>query len=395
MISLDIHKINNDESFNINIIIQDSLLSRDYSRIIKHGFSIFDHEIFPIQILYDMIEFIELYFYCLETFSKVRKLKIKEKRRKRKQRDEENEEKDLLKLKKETKKENYLENKKIDHEYEINNYNSQSSISYSSDDYEFKERDVDLKNEIMIILDYDVISKILHALLEYKTIKSINLIRILAKLLNRVIELEGTWIFYNIENLNIFHMLINDHEFINNLFYRELYESINKILKIYFDLFKVNKLLLIESLFRFNSAVQKDEIINNYELKEQNDNYLYVRQDLELEKERIYGEDEQYEGNNLFFSNKIKKNKDIESVKWNLNEDIILIENYLKFKEIDNFMDILEGLFMNKKRKDIKKRIKKLKLKKGETKAMKRLNKIHKNFDEKSENYSNNKVIIL
>ena len=51
MISLDIHKINNDESFNINIIIQDSLLSRDYSRIIKHGFSIFDHEIFPIQIL--------------------------------------------------------------------------------------------------------------------------------------------------------------------------------------------------------------------------------------------------------------------------------------------------------------------------------------------------------
>ena len=46
-------------------------------------------------------------------------------------------------------------------------------------------------------------------------------------------------------------------------------------------------------------------------------------------------------------------------------------------------------------RNSVKKELKKLKLKKGETKAMKRLNKIHKNFDEKSENYSNNKVIIL
>ncbi len=400
MLSIDIHKLNTDDSFNLNVIIQDSVLSRDYIRILKYGFAIFNPSVFPQQLLYDMIEFIELYFYCLETYSKVRKLMIKEKKKKRRNRDDENEEKELIKLMKEKKENDSFIEKNSENE-DSKEDQKESSISFSSDDYDYKEREVDLKNEIRIVVDYNIISKILYVLSEYKNIKSSNLLRIIAKLFIRIIETDNTWIFYNIEFLNVFQKLLNDSIFKNNLLYKELYDCINQILKKFFSVFKTNKLLLVESLFKFNSAIIKDEILNNYEVHENNDNYLYVRQDLDIEKERIYGEDVNNDENNPFFTNdfdkKKEKNKNEDEEikeKWTKNEDLLLIENYLKFKEIDNYMEILEGLFIKKKKKDIKKRIKKLKLKKGEAKAMKRLKKLHKN-DKNKEDKENHVSISL
>jgi hypothetical protein len=390
MLSIDIHKLNTDDSFNLNVIIQDSVLSRDYIRILKYGFAIFNPSVFPQQLLYDLIEFIELYFYCLETYSKVRKLMIKEKKKKRRNRDDENEEKELIKLMKEKKQNDSFIEKNSDNE-DSKEDQKESSISLSSDDYDYKEREVDLKNEIRIVVEYNIISKILYVLSEFKNIKSSNLLRIIAKLFTRIIETDNTWIFYNIEFLNVFHNLTNDSVFKNNLLYKELYDCINQILKKFFSVFKTNKLLLVESLFKFNSAIIKDEILNNYEVHENNDNYLYVRQDLDIEKERIYGEDVHYDENNPFFTQDLEKKKDKKKIdeeikeKWSKNEDLLLIENYLKFKEIDNYMEILEGLFIDKNKKDIKKRIKKLKLKKGEAKAMKRLKKLHKNDKNKED----------
>ena len=93
---------NTTEEFNainltLNVMLQDSLLTKDYSKIISNFFEIYNEVYYPIEYLYDIIEFSELYFSALEYFLKKRDLKIKtiknrkKKRTKQKEVDEEKE----------------------------------------------------------------------------------------------------------------------------------------------------------------------------------------------------------------------------------------------------------------------------------------------------------------
>ena len=62
----------------LNVMLQDSLLTKDYSKIISNFFKIYNEVYYPTDYLYDIIEFSEIYFSALEYFLKIRELKIKE-----------------------------------------------------------------------------------------------------------------------------------------------------------------------------------------------------------------------------------------------------------------------------------------------------------------------------
>ena len=112
----------NDFNLTVNVILQDSLLTKDYSKIIKSLFEIYNDQYHPIDILYDIIEFTEIYFSDLEFFTKKRKeLKIQAKKKKRRR--EINDEKDLL------------DEKKLKKILGEKNNSSESENDYSEDEY--------------------------------------------------------------------------------------------------------------------------------------------------------------------------------------------------------------------------------------------------------------------
>lgn len=384
-ISIDLHKLKDElhHELELYVLIQDNLLARDYTRVIKYAFSLYNPNIFPKKMLYEIIEFCELYFYCLEMVSKIKKIKIKEKKRRRKPKNEGNEEDIIRELDRKM-----LENKdfieKDSQGEDSQGEHTGSSISFSDDEYEYKERDLDISNEIKILLDYTIIAKFLTVLSELNNLNRTQL-KIVSKIFTRIASVKGNWIFFQAEYLMVFKDALNNTEYKNNSNYRDILFNLKQIVKEFFELSKTNKLIFVEALFKYKSQLEKDEILNNYERSNINENYLYVRNDLEIENENIYGDE--YNGNNLF-PTKNSSDEEEKKIEWTENEDIVIIENYFKFKDFDNLQEILEGLLFNKKSKDIKKRIKKLKLYKRKTieKAMKKMKKIHLKSKKTEEN---------
>jgi hypothetical protein len=58
-------------------MLQDSLLTKDYNKVITNFFDIYNELYYPIDYLYDIIEFSEIYYSALEYFLQKRDLKIK------------------------------------------------------------------------------------------------------------------------------------------------------------------------------------------------------------------------------------------------------------------------------------------------------------------------------
>ena len=83
----NLNEENDSVNLTINVMLQDSLLTKDYSKILENFFSIYNEVYYPVEYLYDIIEFSEIYFSALEYFVQKRELKIKTlKAKKRKKR---------------------------------------------------------------------------------------------------------------------------------------------------------------------------------------------------------------------------------------------------------------------------------------------------------------------
>lgn len=214
--------------------------------------------------------------------------------------------------------------------------------------------------------------------------------------------------------------------FSNDAYFSNIKNIFSLVTKNFFELFNTkNKLVIIESLFRFSGPMHKNQILSNYECTEiaeeyepngnsntlnnaSRNNFSENNQsNLNAENKQNYSDGEAdavYDGKILFErdleDNQIKKPKNkkkeeenylenLELVKWTENEDLVLIDNYFEFKDSEDYLDILDKLFPLKTLKDIKNRIKTLKLKKGQEKAMKVLLKIHEKKKEKEENLFN------
>lgn len=327
----------------------------------------------------------------------------------------------------------FIEKNKSDDEDHKSEHTGSVSLSDGEPEDEgftYLERDLDVKVEMNNLLDYSVISKIfclLHSnnnssiTIKLNELKRDNILKFIVKIFERITNnLKSDWIFYQYEYLYIINQFMNDKFFLNDPNFAPLKNVFSIIIKNYFVTLRKNKLLALESLFRVPSAIIKDQILNNYEtviVESREEEYKPEEQELFEKEERssVEGKDCEYDSN-MFFeildSNK-KKNKKLkkaekieeeekyykspekrklnleESVEdvvvWTENEDLILIKNYIEFKDFDNLYDILEKLFPSKNKREIKHRIKTLKLKKGEKKAMKMLKKIHKKKNKKRE----------
>ncbi len=73
----------NDFNLNLNVLLQDTLLTKDYSKVIEKLFEYYNDLYHPIDCLYDLIEFSEIYYSALEYFLKKRELKIKTRKKKK------------------------------------------------------------------------------------------------------------------------------------------------------------------------------------------------------------------------------------------------------------------------------------------------------------------------
>jgi len=387
-----------------NVIIQDAIITKDYNKIIKAAFFHFNENFHPKIILQEIIEFTELYFCCLELYSNQRNLKIKVKKKKRVKKNDEDEEQLVENYKKEK---NFIEN---DGQND-NKSEHTGSVDLSEDDKDqYIERDLSVNEETKtIIVDYAVISKIMILLKKDKFLENSNnsksnyIYRIITKLFERIVnKIDSGWIFYQLEYLNIFNFLLNNKDFDTNLVYHDLKAVIEKVVKSYFDLLKTNKLLIIESLFRFQNSIIRDDIFNNYEaivVDEKDDNRDFdnneFEKDLEydgimefekdpdaelalnnLKKKKKNNYNKEQNENMKKLLNDDREDEDMEE-KWTESDDIILIENYKEFSEFTNFYEILEKLFPFKTKSDLRHRIKDLKLKKGLERAYKQVKRLH------------------
>lgn len=312
LISLDAYKGNTDNNLELNVFLQDKLITKNYVKIFKNMIILFKEEYYPISLLAELIELMEIYYSSVELYASKRKLMVKEKKRKKKA------------AKKKDDEEAYLEKvlKQVDDE----NNDQDESVSSIEDAPVYKERALDIKEEFTSTLDYNVILKFFLIInKEGKLVKESDghyfAIKYINKIFMRIFKLEYQWIFYNIEILNEIQQVLsklpdtNSKMFSNkdsvnimsliteinskfddkksttiarpiiknNFDINDNQDSSSKVvsnsssllndfkeicLKIsnsFFTTLKTNKLLAIECLFRFTNSITKDHILNNYE----------------------------------------------------------------------------------------------------------------------------------
>jgi timeless len=342
-------------------------------------------------------------------------LTLKIKKKKKKARKESNEEEDLYE-------------KLMQHDKDFISQNGDNgddknehtgSVDLSDDDDQYLERDLDPKQEMQVLLDYNIVSKLLMLFNESSMINNTsenfladlkrenNLIRIINKLFQRVIgTLKGHWVFFQMDYLYIIHSLLNNKRFTSDAFFSELLIVFQDIIKNFFAVLRTNKLLTIESLFRFPSLLMKDSIINNYEYVTPPEDTLGNKDREYMPEEEEYrfdlGEEQEYDGEiepekgeetvpkvEKKNKKKVRKHSEDHIVVWTEDEDLLLIENYLEYENDEGLYDILDKMFKDKDKHDIKHRVKTLKLKKGKKKALKMFKKLHKKKRKRDENMFN------
>ena len=306
----------------LNVMLQDSLLTKDYSKIISNFFEIYNEIYYPIEYLYDIIEFSEIYFSALEYFVNKRELKIKtikHKRKKKSKKNEVDEEQEILaQIEKDRKKkyktedldDNLLPIKKEEKFAIDDNSDSYGENDSSLDDNSDAESHIELFREINVneeskcLVSYEIIDKILsifknvsgtlvdnfdlsRKLIELKD-NTRGILKYISKLLERIaIKSKCFWIFFNIEYLILFNRLLNEPSFNNEPAYKNLRDTIIKILTEYFTIIQKNKMLPVECLFHIEGISLVEAIMNNYEYPEdKNDNGFIINKN---DNEHYYG----------------------------------------------------------------------------------------------------------
>ena len=287
----------------LNVMLQDSLLTKDYSKIISNFFEIYNEIYYPIEYLYDIIEFSEIYFSALEYFVNKRELKIKtikNKKKKKSKKNEVDEEQEILaqnekdrkkKYKTEDLDDNLLPVKK-EEKFTIDDNNdsygeNDSSLDDNSDTESHIElfRDINVNEESKCLVSYEIIDKIFSIFknvsgtlvdnfdLSKKLIELKDnpraILKYISKLFERIaIKSKCFWIFFNIEYLILFNRLLNEPSFNNEPAYKNFRDTIIKILTEYFSIIQKNKMLPVECLFHTEGISLVEAIMNNYEYPE-------------------------------------------------------------------------------------------------------------------------------
>lgn len=204
-------------------------------------------------------------------------------------------------------------------------------------------------------MDYPTIQKILQLVKDERLVwnnKKVNLA--VYNYIYRIIhDLKGDWVFFQNDFLQIFsdilsNSLVNfkkEHTLFLNL--------LRSIVSKFFALLHKNPLLVVESMIRFADHQTKDMIINDYELPQ------YV----------VEGDDKEQTA--------IQK----EVYPWSREEDLILVENFDYFREdtdpYSSLTNLLRDQAFFREVKDVKMRVKLLKIDKSRDEALRLIEQTH------------------
>lgn len=149
----------------------------------------------------------------------------------------------------------------------------------------FVERQFNFVSEISVFVDYAIVSKYLQIVKEQHYKKNPLLLQGVVSMFKRIMhQVRATWIFFQFEYLLVFQQVMNEGVVNNSLMKginlsgpvtqrerqieglkNELKQICINIVRQYLDVYQKNKMLAIESFFRFQSREHKDSILNNYE----------------------------------------------------------------------------------------------------------------------------------
>lgn len=299
---------------NAQILLQ-TVYYREMSILCRKSFEYWRAGINDKEFLEDIVEFTHLTFKLLDDYSKGKALTVRTER--------------VLKTKKPNDDE---ENEEMDEEPE---------------DTKYQERQLNFNIEFSLLIDAEIISKYMFLLQRFKdTRDDVNswVVAFIKKVVN---ECEADWIFFQLEYLQIFDEILNDR--LAQIRYKDIYDISLIIVEKFFGLFKKNTLLPVEALFRVKEKKIKNMITSNYEDEDVN----------ELQNGMVDIDIGDFED----------EDRVRHKVKWTKEEDMILIENYGTFKDMNSVYDLLANLIEGKTPKQIMKRAKFLKLDKGVEKA--------------------------
>jgi timeless len=226
-------------------------------------------------------------------------------------------------------------------------------------DIQYQERQLNFVIELSLLIDHDVISKYCYMLKRFRY-NSLEMNEYIARFFLKILQdCQAEWIFYQLEYLAVFEEVVNDKYVKNNPKTKGVYEVIVQIVKAFVRTLQSNKLLAMEALFRVKDRSIKNAILSNYETELPSDSHMMPSEDnLDMQ---IYTDSPQKQSNII----------------WTKEEDSTLIENYYTFKDMDRYLEVLSNLFTNKSPKDVKKRLKLLRVSKGITKAKEMLEELH------------------
>ena len=301
---------NNDRLVRNGTIIEKALFSKDISKALKLCFKIFLN--FPnCSTNVSLIKITDVYFYLLNDFSRNK----------------------LITIRTQTLREDYVAEDEENAELE-------NKIIY-------REKRFNFLTELTNFVDAEILQIYMVFFKEDLYIKTTDSFkRALYNFLRIIIEdLEAVWYFYQMDILSAFYDFVQiDNSYITkNEFYIKTKVLMATVFNSFREKSKSNTLLVVESLFRFDSHLTLSSILNNYSGFRENIGEL----DNNLEKLLVVD------------------SKD--NIKWNLDEDMCLAEYYVQLKDDHLLLEKLDRILQIKLGVDkgvdnIRKRIRALEL---------------------------------
>ena len=298
---------------NAQILLQ-TVFYREISIICKKSFEYWRAGINDKEFLEDIVELSHITFKLLEEYSKGKHLTIR------------------------------TERVRKSNTQDVNDEFQDSETSYH-------ERQLNYIIEFSSLIEADIISKYCFLLQRYKDNREEVNTWVCSFIKKVVIDCEADWIFFQLEYLQIFDDILSDK--LAQYRYKEIYEISLMITERFFKLFSTNTLLPVEALFRVREKRIKNLIVSNYTEVEQETYHPEVVEDYE------------------------QPTNQAAKVTWTLEEDEILLKNFSAFQGTASCYDHLANLLSDKTSKDIKKRVKQLKLEKGLETAKEILKNMH------------------
>ena len=271
--------------------LQQKLFTLQICELAKHGLKEFSYANQSRYFIFTAFRFTTVLLTMLEGYSKGKMLYIQTHRLKRK--------------------------KESDDKYD----DESGALEYSDDDKNnYIEKKFNFIAALWEFVEYDVVENVI-SMLNFPKMLDDELIESISVFINRIItQAKGTWIFYQLKTMNIFHNFLSENR--KDVRFITVVKSIKKVLNSFFLKCKENPLLALEIIFPFSDKAAKDAILSNYEAfvdynepefnpQSKHDNDSESEKELELEE---FG-------------------KKLEADKWTDDEDMKLLEYYDIFKD--------------------------------------------------------------